>query len=145
MQASAKRVLIVEDSPDMRKLERRYLEDLGLEVEEASDAAEAFERLAQHRFDLICLDLMLPSSSSGYEVCEFLQRGPETKSIPVLVVSVRNLPADRAYAAELGAAGYLLKPFSRAKLIKQVEQILRLNGDAGRAASKESGDGEGEP
>lgn len=123
MEGSPKRVLVVEDAPMMRKLVRRHLEGMGLTVDEVSNAREAVEQVKNHRFDLVCLDLMLPSSS-GYEVCEYLKSSPEHKAIPILVISVRNLPADRAHAVELGAAAYLVKPFTRATLVKKVRELL---------------------
>ena len=90
---------------------------------EASDAASAIDRLASCRPDMICLDLVLPDSS-GYDVCEFIRKSPEHGTTPILMMSDRSYPEDRAHAAEAGADAFLAKPFSEKTLRERVEALL---------------------
>src|SRR5262249_48679130 len=117
-------VLLVEDDPFARRLVKNYLERMGLLVVEAADGRSALRRLTEMVPDLTCLDLVLPECS-GYEVCEFIQRTPAIRDTPILVMSGRSLPEDRAHAIEAGASAYLIKPFTRAEFTKQVDILLR--------------------
>jgi DNA-binding response OmpR family regulator len=129
-------VLLVEDDPDLRKLVKMYLERMGLLVVEAADGRSALRRLTEVVPDLACLDLVLPEYS-GYEVCEFTRRSPAMHDIPILVMSGRALPGDRAHAVEMGASAYLIKPFTRAEFTNQVDLLLR--GSAARRISSQIG------
>lgn len=126
----SRRVLVVEDAPQIRKLMRLHLEREGLEVLEAADGREAISRLEQERPDLVCLDLMLPNLS-GYQVCEYIQKTPRLQSLPVLVVSARTQPVDRAHAEDVGASAFLTKPFTRAAFVEQVRALLPPIAEAG--------------
>ena len=117
-----KSVLLVEDDPILRKLVAGYLKLLDLEVFEAPDGRKAMDTLKERPFDLIVLDLMLPESS-GYDVLEFLRSSGVTQT-PVLMMSARSLPEDRAQAEELGARLYLIKPFTRADFTKAVRSVM---------------------
>lgn len=119
-----RRVLVVDDDPAIRQLVRKYLEWMGLYVIEAHDGQAAITKLgADGPFDLVCLDLMLPQSS-GFEVCEYIQKTPLLVNIPIMVISAKTLPVDRAYAEEMGASAYLTKPFSRDVFAKRVRALL---------------------
>jgi two-component system chemotaxis response regulator CheY len=123
MQARRKQVLLVEDDPALQKLVRRYLDQMGLEVVTASDGQSALVVLKDKLFDLVCLDLMLPEVS-GYDVCEHMRQTAQLKGVPVLMISARSLPEDRAHAAEVGVNAYLSKPFTRAQFTKHVAALL---------------------
>ena len=116
-----KRALLVEDDPPLRKLVRGYLELIKFAVSEASDGRKAMSALKEQPFDLVVLDLMLPESS-GYDVLEFMRSEGKTQT-PVLMMSARSLPEDRAHAEELGARLYLIKPFSRADFTRAVRAV----------------------
>ncbi len=120
-----KRVLVVEDDPLIQKLVENFLRTLpDVDVVVVADARSAMNQLqAGNTFRLVCLDLMLPEVS-GFELCRRIRELPGTEELPILVVSARTLPADRAYAAELGANGYVTKPFSRAEFLKQVRSLV---------------------
>lgn len=118
---SAKLALVVEDDPPLRKMVRGYLELIKYTVSEASDGRKAMAALREQKFDLIALDLMLPESS-GYDVLEFM-RAEGMTSTPVLMMSARSLPEDRAHAEELGARLYLIKPFTRAEFTRAVRAV----------------------
>lgn len=120
---NAPQVLVVEDDPDLRKLLRKYLESMGLAVSEAATGKAALQVLGGSTPALVCLDLMLPEQS-GYSVCEFIRQDAVLRDIPVLVISARALPEDRAAAEEAGASAYLVKPFSRQQIVEQVGALL---------------------
>ena len=86
--------------------------------------------LAQSRPDLVCLDLTLPDVS-GYDVCEHIRGQPELAGVPVLMISARGTLLDRAQAEEVGADGYLTKPFTQDELEQQVRAVV---GGAAEAA-----------
>ena len=115
--------LVVEDDPEVRKLVRKYLEKLELTVVEVANGRAAVAVLADLRPDLVCLDLMLPEFS-GYQVCKFIRETAALRNVPVLVISARSLPEDRAHAEELGASAYLIKPFSRTECTRHVAALL---------------------
>ena len=71
---------------------------------------------------------MLPESS-GYDVCEHILKTPALKGMPVLMISARDMPGDRALAEELGVASYLAKPFTQADFVKHVEAALHPNAE----------------
>jgi two-component system chemotaxis response regulator CheY len=119
-----KTVLVVEDDPPLREEILDLLRRMGLEAVEAADGASAMSRLASMRPDLVCLDLILPEAS-GYEVCEFIRRSPTHRGTPVLIMSGRSYPMDRAYAAEAGADSFLAKPFTEEDFRRRVESLLR--------------------
>ena len=114
--------LLVEDDPPLRKLVAGYLKILNFAVAEAADGKKAMAALSEQKYDIICLDLMLPESS-GYDVLEFIRKQGLAK-VPVLMMSARSLPEDRAQAEELGATLYLIKPFTRSDFTKAVKAVL---------------------
>lgn len=120
-----KTALLVEDHPELRVEIRQFLQRMGLATIEASDAGSALSQLAAHQPDVICLDLVLPESS-GYELCEFIRRSPRHRNIPVLMMSDRSYPEDRAHAAEAGADAFLTKPFSEATLRRRIEALQKV-------------------
>jgi two-component system chemotaxis response regulator CheY len=97
-----------------------------LDVLEAADGRSAIRILKdakQSRPDLVCLDLMLPELN-GFEVCEFMRSSPELRGIPILVMSARAKPMDRAFAEEVGATAYLVKPFKRSDFSRAVSVCI---------------------
>lgn len=122
-----KRILMVEDQPDIRKLIRMTLEFENYEVHEASDGASGLRSAAQLRPDLILLDVMLPGALDGLEVCRQLRADPSLAGLPVVMVTARGMASDVQAAREAGADEYLFKPFSPHEL---VEIIQRMTGGA---------------
>jgi DNA-binding response OmpR family regulator len=117
------RAVLVEDSPVFRKLVAIYLESLGLEVEQIAEGKTAIDRLAELKPHIVCLDLMLPQFS-GYEICEFIRKTPALSKVPVLFMSSRGQPTDRAHAEEAGGNAYLIKPFTRAQFVTEVVSLI---------------------
>ncbi len=116
--------LLVEDDIMLRKLVRQYLEKIGLRVIEVGDGRSAIRKLSEEPPDIVCLDLMLPEIS-GYEICELIRASTKLRHIPILVISARQSPADRAHAEKAGASSYLVKPFTIAELWAKVRQLLK--------------------
>jgi CheY-like chemotaxis protein len=117
--------LVVEDDPEIRKLLRKYLEKLGFAVEEAASGKSALAMLETVAVPaIVCLDLMLPDSS-GYVICERIRASPRLAEVPVLIISARSMPPDRALAEEVGATAYLIKPIRWASFS---EVVLGLTG-----------------
>jgi len=116
--------LVVEDDPDVRALVGRMLRGSGLQVSEVSEGRSAILHLATHETpDLVCLDLMLPELS-GYDVCEYMRGDARLKAVPILILSARALPQDRAYAEQVGATSYLVKPFKQKTFQAAVDALL---------------------
>jgi|ERR1700682_3569615 len=129
-----KTVLVVEDHPPLRNFIGDILRRMGHEPVEASDGASAINRLAGCTPDLVCLALVLPESS-GYDVCEFIRRSPLHRRTPVLIMSERAYPADRAHAAEVGADAFIAKPFTEQDLRRRIETLLANAGPGKLAAA----------
>ncbi|MEX2008719.1 MAG: phosphate regulon transcriptional regulator PhoB [Dongiaceae bacterium] len=117
-------VLVVEDEGALRTLLRYNLEREGFRVAEARDGEEAILLAQEQRPDLVLLDWMLPLVS-GLEVCRRLRRGPETKSLPIIMLTARGEEADKLRGLAGGADDYVTKPFSPAELIARARAVLR--------------------
>lgn len=118
----ARTALIVEDDPSLRKLVTQLLKVMNFTVSEVPDGAKAMVALKETTVDLVVLDLNLPESS-GFDVLEFIRKEVATKP-PILMMSARGLPEDRALAIELGAALYLKKPFTHSEFTQSVRTVL---------------------
>jgi len=116
-------VLLVEDSPEIRRLTRAHLKRLGFDVTEAADGRTAMGALAARTFDLICLDLMLPEVS-GYEICEHIRADDTNRNVPILIISARSSVTDRAHALEAGADSVLVKPYRSHELDALITALL---------------------
>ncbi|MBN1192554.1 MAG: response regulator [Coriobacteriia bacterium] len=120
---AAKHVLIVEDTELLRRMYQDHLMKAGFEVSEAPDGAEALALIAQHRFDLILLDLIMPRMG-GIQVLETIKHDPRTQDIPVIVLTNLGEEATIQRAVELGALDYLIKNETRPAGV--VERVLAL-------------------
>jgi two-component system phosphate regulon response regulator PhoB len=117
-------VLVVEDEQALVTLLRYNFEAAGYEVATAFDGDEALLAVSERRPDLIVLDWMLPSIS-GLEVCRQLRRKPETRDVPVIMLTARGEEADRVRGLDSGADDYVTKPFSPTELVARVRAVLR--------------------
>jgi len=117
-------ILIVEDEAPVREMLRFLLVQEGIEVQEAQDAAEAWERLAEERPDLLVLDWMLPGQS-GMDFARDMRKGPVTRDIPIIMLTARAEEDDMIQGLESGADDYLTKPFSPRELLARVRALLR--------------------
>jgi two-component system response regulator MprA len=114
------KVLLVDDEPDILLMLRMAFEDEGHDIVMAADGRMGLERLAEHRPDVVVLDMMMPVVD-GWGVLEAMQvEGNET---PVVVVSAKSDPKDCKRALELGAVEYVVKPFDLDKLLALVATV----------------------
>ena len=117
-------VLLVEDEPAQREVLSYNLEAEGYRVGMAPDGEQALQMVADELPDLIVLDWMLPHVS-GIEVCRRLKVRPETRAVPVIMLSARAEEVDRIRGLETGADDYVVKPYSVMELMARVRAHLR--------------------
>ncbi len=124
MSADQPRVLVVEDEPAQREVLAYNLEAEGFAVSRAQNGEEALLLVDEDLPDIIVLDWMMPNLS-GIEVCRRLKIRPETRSIPVIMLSARSEEVDRVRGLETGADDYVIKPYSVLELMARVRSQLR--------------------
>ena len=117
-------VLIVEDEPGLVTMLRYNLEREGYRVEEAADGEEALLKVEEATPDIILLDWMLPRLS-GLEVCRRVRRRPDTRDLPIIMLTARGEEADRVRGLDTGADDYVTKPFSPSELMARMRALLR--------------------
>ncbi|MBL8805817.1 MAG: phosphate regulon transcriptional regulator PhoB [Rhodospirillales bacterium] len=117
-------LLIVEDEAALVELLRYNFEKEGFRVTSAADGEAALVAVAEAKPDLIVLDWMLPHVS-GLEVARQLRRKPETRDIPIIMLTARGEETDRIRGLEVGADDYVAKPFSPSELVARVRAVLR--------------------
>lgn len=120
-------VLLVDDERSIRTICRVNLEGDGLAVNEAEDGAEALEEVKRARPSLVLLDVMMPGVD-GWSVAEQLAADDETREIPIVFLSARASHEDRVRAQDLGAVGYVVKPFDPLELAGTVRDVLERIG-----------------
>ena len=121
---SAPSVLLVEDEPAQREVLAYNLEAEGFAVTQASNGEEALLLVAEAAPDLILLDWMMPLVS-GLEVCRRLKMRPETRGIPIIMLSARSEDVDKVRGLEIGADDYVIKPYSLVELMARLRAHLR--------------------
>jgi DNA-binding response OmpR family regulator len=122
--APRRRVLAVEDDPAISELMRLHLALAGLAVEAIADGREALERARAEPFDLIVLDVMLPSLD-GISVCRAIRTEGANRATPILMVTARDTESDTVIGLESGADDYLAKPFGIREFVARVGAVLR--------------------
>jgi len=120
--AHAKQLLLVEDDDAIADMVQVNLISAGFDVRRESDGVAALRAIADDRFDLVLLDLMLPGAD-GWDVCRQLRAQPDY--VPLIIISARTTEAHRVLGLELGADDYLPKPFSVLELLARVRALLR--------------------
>ena len=121
-----KRILVIEDEPQMLLGLRDNLELEGYEVETAADGEEGLQKAASFQPDLVILDVMLPRKN-GFDVCRELRA--RSNSTPVVMLTARNQETDKVLGLELGADDYVTKPFSITELLARIRAVLRRAGN----------------
>ncbi len=117
-------ILIVEDEQALVELLSYNLEAAGYTVRAVTTGAAAEEALSEESFDLMLLDWMLPEVS-GIELCRRVRQRPETRKLPVLMLTARGEEADRIRGLSTGADDYVVKPFSINEVLARVKALLR--------------------
>ena len=118
-----KRILLVEDTEDNRQIVRDLMESVGYDLIEAEDGAAGVALAAEHRPDLILMDIQLPVMD-GYEACRRIKADPDLRHIPIIGVTSYALSGDEARAKEAGCDAYVPKPFSPRQLLAKVNEFL---------------------
>ena len=119
------KILIVDDEAQIRKLVQVGLHGYGYDVLIAENGAEALFAVAQHRPDLVILDISLGSEPNGIEVCRQMR---EWSQVPIMMLSVRSEEITKVQALDAGADDYLTKPFGIEELRARIQAILRRQG-----------------
>ena len=130
------RVLVVDDDLTVRDVVRRYLELAGHQVALADNGEDALRWAAEHKPDLVVLDLMLPGID-GLEVCRRLR---QTSAVPVVMLTALGEEENRIAGLQLGADDYVTKPFSPRELALRVSSVLRRTGAAPASGELVDGD-----
>ncbi len=131
----AGRVLVVEDEPDVAELLRYNLQKEGWDVLTVANGAEVLRRVRDARPDVILLDILVPQLN-GWEVCRRLKQEPETRTIPIIMVTGRVEEGDKVLGFELGADDYVTKPFSPRELIARIRAVVRRGKAEGQEERK---------
>ncbi len=119
-----KRLLLIDDDPNLILLVKDYLEFRGYEVQTADNGKEALNMLSHNLPDMIVCDIMMPEMD-GYALIENIRQDPRMSWIPVLFLSARGQSQDRIKGLNLGADVYMVKPFEPEELVAQVESSLK--------------------
>jgi DNA-binding NarL/FixJ family response regulator len=119
-----KRLLLIDDDPNLILLVKDYLEFRGYEVVTAENGREALESLEQDVPDMIICDVMMPEMD-GYSLVKHVREDPRTSWIPVLFLSAKGQSQDRVKGLNTGADVYMVKPFEPEELVAQVESSLK--------------------
>ena len=118
-----KKILIADDRSEVVELVKVTLEGKGYQSIDASDGREALEKIKREKPDLVLLDIVMPKMD-GFEVLSKLRKDPKTKDIPIIMLTAKGQKLDQEKGKELGATGYIIKPFSPSALLKRIEEIL---------------------
>jgi CheY-like chemotaxis protein len=119
-----KRVLIVEDQADIRKLIRMTLEFEPYEIHEAANGTDGLQLAGEVVPDLILLDVMMPGELDGLQVCARVRAHPALQATRVVLLTARGQTQDRDAGQQAGADEYLIKPFSPLQLIETIERLM---------------------
>ena len=118
------RIAVVEDQPEIRQLIRMTLELGDFDLVEAENADIGWAQMQQQKPDLVLLDIMMPGSMDGLELCRRLRARPETAGVPVILLTARGQQRDIEAGRGAGADTYLTKPFSPMELLDRIGALL---------------------
>src|SRR5262249_27250676 len=120
----AGRVLVIEDEPDVAELIRYNAAKDGYDVLVVRTGGEGLKHAKLYHPDVILLDIMVPEFN-GWEVCRRLKQDPETRRVPVIMVTGRVEEGDKVLGFEMGADDYVTKPFSPRELLARMRAVMR--------------------
>jgi DNA-binding response OmpR family regulator len=119
------RILVIEDSDSIRHMIETLVSTRGHEVVAVSTGAKGIDSALAQAPDAILLDLHLPGSYDGFDVCERLRANDATKNVPIIIISAMSDDATKQKAIEKGANAFYAKPFSPTALLKELEGLRR--------------------
>jgi len=123
MAEEIKKILVVDDEPDVASLLALLLKSQGYDVTSASDGPEALEKARSGKPDLILLDIMLPKLD-GYKVARMLKFDENFRHIPIIMLTAKIQEKDKQIGMEMGADAYITKPFNTPQLLELVKDTL---------------------
>ncbi|ACH37769.1 response receiver CheY associated with MCPs of class 40H [Citrifermentans bemidjiense Bem] len=118
------RILVVEDEESLLKLESILFTSKGYQVTGVRGGVDALRSISQDRPDLVVLDIMLPDMD-GFEVCRSIKEDPETRSIPVVMLTAKKSSRDLEAGRVAGADAYITKPFKSVKVLEVIGGLLK--------------------
>lgn len=119
------KVLVVDDFATMRKIEKNILGQLGIKnVDEADDGSTALPKIQQNNYDVILMDWNMPQMS-GLELLKAVRADPNTKNVPIIMVTAEALKDNIVAAAQAGVNDYVVKPFTAAVLEEKLKKVLK--------------------
>lgn len=124
------RVLIAEDNPQGAELIEAFLADSGWETQTVADGEATLTAVRDWRPDLLLLDIMMPKLS-GFEVCKQIRANPNTRSLPVLMITALDQPSDIERAVEVGTDDFLTKPINKTDLVLRISALLKSRREQG--------------
>lgn len=119
-----KKILIVEDQPEVRELVQVTLSLGGFEILEAANGSVGVDLAMKARPDLILMDVMMPGEIDGFEATRQLRKNPSFSDTTIIMLTARGQQHDFEMGRQAGADGYITKPFSPLSLIKKVDEVL---------------------
>ncbi len=119
----SKKILVVEDTEDNRQILRDLLGMAGYDMVEAHDGAEGVAKAAEHKPDLILMDIQMPVMD-GYEATRRIKANPDLKAIPIVAVTSYALSGDEQKTRDAGCDAYIAKPYSPRQMLAKVREIL---------------------
>ncbi len=118
-----KKILLVDDEPDIVSVTVMRLEASGYEVITAEDGSSGYELAKSEKPDLIILDLMLPLMD-GYQVCRLLKFDAQYKDIPIIMLTAKSQQEDKEWGEKVGADLYMTKPYEAKELLEKIRQLM---------------------
>ncbi len=118
-----KKILVVDDKLEVVELVTATLEGEGYQIISAFDGREAIEKIGKEKPDLVLLDIVMPKMD-GLEVLAKAKKDPQTKHIPIIILTAKGQKLDEDKGRRLGAAGYIIKPFSPSHLLRKIEETM---------------------
>jgi CheY-like chemotaxis protein len=120
------RILVVEDQDSIRRMIEALVQARGYQVTAVSSGAKAIDVALTAPPDIVLLDLNLPGQYDGFDVCTKLREDPQTRTVPVVVISAMDDDESRARASAAGATAYYTKPFSPIALLKEIDRLKSM-------------------
>lgn len=119
-----RRILIVDDEPYILRILSFKLRREGFVTFEADSAEAAEELISEHEIDLVLLDVALSTPTNGFDLAAGLRRNARTQHLPIIMLTARGFASDVLRGREVGAAGYITKPFTAEEVIRKVRTLL---------------------
>jgi CheY-like chemotaxis protein len=118
-----KKILIVEDHKDIRKLLRMTLEFEDVEILEAATGDDGWTQVCETQPDVVLLDVMMPGLLNGFEVCQRIKQSPLLRHTRVVMLTAKGTAADKEQGRHCGVDGYLVKPFSTLQVLDVLHEM----------------------